>query len=53
MLYVLFTLLILFYMFFVIIKIRKRKIDELRRFLNDINYADLKTVLIRDNEKDR
>lgn len=53
MLYVLFALLILFYMFFVVIKIRKKKIDELMRFLNSVSYADFKTGLIEGNKKDR
>ncbi len=53
MIYVLFALLILFYMFFIIIKIRKSKIDELIRFLNNVNYSDLKAGLIEGSEKDR
>lgn len=53
MLYLIIALLIIFYMFFVVIKIRKRKIDELVKFLNQVNYSELKSELINCKEKDR
>lgn len=51
--YILISLVFLFYMFIVIIKIRKREIDRLRCFLNSISYMDLKSTLVKDKEEDR
>ncbi|SCG82485.1 hypothetical protein DW1_0877 [Proteiniborus sp. DW1] len=53
MLHLILAILVIFYMFFVVIKIRKKKIDELTRFLNNVNYSELKSKLIKSNEKDR
>ena len=53
MLYVLLAPIILFYMFFAVIQIRKNKINKLRRFLNCISYMDLKATLIHGIEKGR
>lgn len=53
MLYIIIALQTIFYMFFVFIKIRKRKIDQLIRFLNNVNYSELKSELIKCKEKDR